>query len=414
MAASSARSKADNIFEKLLSNGDSINLTKTAVLYGANASGKSNVLRALGRLRELIVKADKIKIDEPIRAYSPFLFNTEGAKQATEIEIIFIIPSGAKYRYAIAFDADEIQKEELFYYHSSKPRNVFTRITDDNEKDKNIHTGRLGKELNYKKYDIHKKLPLLSLFGRADNYHADISPIYSYFQAMGIWDTSSPDHVEKLSQSIIKELQQSKNNWLKLKLESLISACDTQIDALEIDSNTPLHSFTMDTVYKSRRLQNDIVFAQHKKFKNQIEIGVHNLPFKEESLGTNRLLAIGGLMIKCLEKGGVLIFDELDSSLHPNISRFLMGLFLNPITNPHNAQLIFTSHEPNLMDKDSLRADQIWFAEKNQFGETELFSAQDFDKVREDIPFDKWYLAGKFGAIPRINNSQFSFSDEEK
>ena len=90
-----------------------------------------------------------------------------------------------------------------------------------------------------------------------------------------------------------------------------------------------------------------------------------------------------------------------------------LSLFLNPVSNPKNAQLIFTAHEPNLMDKNMLRADQIWFTEKTEQGETELFSAQDFKNVREDIPFDKWYMEGKFGAVPHIEEIAFIFNNEK-
>jgi AAA15 family ATPase/GTPase len=120
------------------------------------------------------------------------------------------------------------------------------------------------------------------------------------------------------------------------------------------------------------------------------------------------------LILKALEKGETIIFDELDTSLHPRLSRFLVKLFLNPLSNPNNAQLIFTAHETNLLDKDMLRSDQIWFAEKNERGETLIYSAQDFEGVREDIPFDKWYLAGKFGAIPDIQDIQFIFDYEQE
>jgi uncharacterized protein len=98
------------------------------------------------------------------------------------------------------------------------------------------------------------------------------------------------------------------------------------------------------------------------------------------------------------------VFDEFDNSLHPKMTRFLIQLFYNPNLNKGNAQIVFSTHEPLLMDKEMFRSDQIWFSEKNKLGETELYSAQDFEGVREDIPFDKWYMAGKFGALPNCSN----------
>ena len=123
------------------------------------------------------------------------------------------------------------------------------------------------------------------------------------------------------------------------------------------------------------------------------------LPFSNESFGTNKLFALAGLIIKIMNQGGVIFFDELDSSLHPMLTKLLINFFHN--NHKNDSQLIFTTHETFILNKE-FRSDQIWFTQKNDFGETELFSAQDFEGVREDIPFEKWYLGGKFGAIPYI------------
>ena len=97
----------------------------------------------------------------------------------------------------------------------------------------------------------------------------------------------------------------------------------------------------------------------------------------------------------------------MDNSLHPRLCRFLIRLFQNPKTNKKNAQLIFVTHEVSLLDKAIFRKDQVWFAEKNKKGESEIFSIKDFDDVRDNSPFDKWYTAGKFGAYPKIKELAF-------
>jgi AAA15 family ATPase/GTPase len=414
MVASSAKSKPDNIFEHSTSNGDTVTLTKAAVIYGANASGKSNMIRALWALRNLLTTSDKIKINEPLSAYDPFLFDAASAKEPAMFEIIFIAKNNEKYRYSISFNAQEIIKEELFSYPKSKKRELFTRpyeipITDDN-----IHIGRLGKELNYKKYETHKKLPLLSIFGKASTYHKDISPVYAYFEGLEIGDIVNSGQINRLVSTIKSDIQKEENGWLKEKIEELVRACDTQIQGFQLDKDgknfdiRSIEEVENNDQKQYKRIENEVLFATHFVYENNIKTGTAYLPFKEESLGTNRLFALGGLMLKILKTGGTIIFDELDTSLHPYVSRFLVRLFLNPMSNPHNAQLIFTTHEPTLMDRNLLRADQIWFADKsNPYGKTEIFSAQDFDGVREDIPFDKWYMAGKFGAIPQISEINF-------
>ena len=135
--------------------------------------------------------------------------------------------------------------------------------------------------------------------------------------------------------------------------------------------------------------------------------------FQKESNGTIRLYGLGALILLILNRGCILVIDEIDNSLHPKLCKFLIKLFHHPLTNPRNAQLIFASHETTLLDRELLRKDQIWFTEKNKYGETQLFSAQHFDQVKGDEPFDLWYMQGKFGGQPNIKEVEFIYGDEE-
>ncbi len=405
MYASSARSKGDNIFEHQLSSGETVNLTKAAVIYGANASGKSNVVLALEALVDIITKTHKINTFEPVPSYNPFLFDEIAKNQACEFELIFLDDQKEKYYYIISFDKEEIIKEELYSYPKKHKRTIFTRANDNKKNDdENIHEANLGKELKNKQYYIHKKIPLLSIFGKAENYHKLLSPIYKYFKEIEVITPTVTSMIDVLREQLIvdyllDDIKGDENKWLRERLIRLIRACDTQIQDIEINEE----------------LRKDRLFSKHKIFNNKKDTGeVFDLPFGQESIGTNRIFVLGSCILKALHKGSVIIFDELDSSLHPFVSRFLVKLFLNPISNPKNAQLIFTTHEPSILDKDLLRADQIWFTEKTAEGATELFSAQDFDGVREDVPFDKWYMAGKFGAVPHISEIEYIFGNGEK
>jgi AAA15 family ATPase/GTPase len=135
------------------------------------------------------------------------------------------------------------------------------------------------------------------------------------------------------------------------------------------------------------------------------------LSFDEESNGVKTLFSVGGRMLDALSKGETIFVDELETSLHPYLSKVLVSLFQNKRINKKNAQLIFTTHDTNLLDKTLFRKDQVWFAQKDEFGETDLYSLQDYSDVREDTPFDKWYLAGKFGGIPNIKSLENLFID---
>ena len=158
----------------------------------------------------------------------------------------------------------------------------------------------------------------------------------------------------------------------------------------------------------SRKLKTIIVQRQvydsfgNKKGLNNLKIG--------ESNGTKKLLALSALLIDILQEGKTLVIDELEASLHPIIVRFILNLFHSPETNPHNAQLIFATHDTHLLSPRFFRRDQIWFTEKNQQGVTDLYSLADFDISKDDYQQD--YFKGKYGAIPYIGGDFEIFSKE--
>lgn len=143
------------------------------------------------------------------------------------------------------------------------------------------------------------------------------------------------------------------------------------------------------------------------QYKEQVEFDL----LQEESQGTKVLFALGGIILEVLDEGGTLFFDELDNSLHPNLCKFLIRLFNNPVMNPKGAQLVFATHEVTLLDKTIFRKDQIWFTQKDKFGATILYSTKDLEGVREDTNFETHYRAGKFGGRPKIKELQFIFAD---
>ena len=415
LIASSARSKSENTFNVTLTNGDKIKLLKTAAIYGANGSGKSNFIRFLFEIRKFIVKSNELTVEKPIPAYDPFLFNTTSRNQVSEFELIFISRDKNKYQYKISFDKNEIVEESLYHFPEKKLQNLFIRGKEKKELDSNIHIAKLGKNLGYKKYEVFKKIPFLSLFGKAENYNTSITPVYSYFNELEIWNATSTTWVNRLASYIKEEMRLSDNVSELKQLEKLINTADSQIQSLQIDYTNKIEedeeNITDENSSINKKRQNEIIFGEHNVFKNHKVISKHNLPFYNESFGTNKLFALGGLIIKILNKGGVIFFDELDTSMHPMLSSLLIRLFQE--NHKSNSQLVFTTHETYLLIKE-FRTDQIWFTQKNIYGETEIFSAQDFEGVREEIPFEKWYLAGKFGAIPRIELSNTLIRNGEK
>jgi len=416
--AETTKSKPNNVFEAQLPKGTSVRLLKSAVIYGANASGKSNFLQAFYALRRLVTTSDSNKIDQPIDVYEPFLLDKTSDGQPTKFEITFIGKDSVKYRYAIAYTRQNIVHEVLDYYPNGQVANLFTRDVSSGD----YHEISPGKKLARIGWP-HKTLVnhlILSRFGGLEP-HEQLNDIYRFFDNINIANALDPIKISSLVEKLGKEISKSENREFADRLSRLIRVADTNVEeitigkapiAKELESmlteNPQLSDVARERLTTSyTRFQ---VLGKHRVYHEGKEAGTIDLDFKKNiSVGTNAMFALGGMILKQFEKGGLVVFDELDNSLHPKITRFFIQLFHNPNINKANAQIIFSTHEPLLMDKDMFRSDQIWFTQKNRFGETELYSAQDFDGVREDIPFDKWYMAGKFGALPKILESEFTF-----
>ena len=401
MVAESSKSKPDNVFEHQLASGETVRLLKAAVVYGANASGKSNLLKAFKTLRNFIQA--KLSINDAIEFFDPFLFDVKSVNEPTRFVLTFIGENNHKFKYEISYNNEEVFEERLDFYPKGKVQNLFKRPISKTTKD-TIHIVKLGQIKNNKTLKVFKNQLVLSKFG-FDTPDEFFSPIYQYFDN---------DNFSILNPELEKDLKRFRNTIanhlvanpkLLSYLSRLMEVSDTKIDDIKIKE------YSGNVKSKSDRIKRYDTFGVHPIFDKKERIGTTPLTFEQQSKGSNILFSLGGLMLYMLKLGGVFIIDEIDTSLHPKLAKFLIQLYQNAISNPKNAQIIFTTHETAFLDKDLFRKDQIWFTEKNEYGETELFSTQDFDKVREDTPFDKWYMAGKFGGIPDIQALEAIFSN---
>jgi AAA15 family ATPase/GTPase len=383
----------NNVGEVELAGGKKMRLLKSAVIYGANASGKSNLIKALHNLYFMVTESGSFKVGKGIGCYEPFLLDKNSEGEPTRFKITFIGKNNIKYVYELAYNKEGIISEKLDYYPNGKVANLFKRgekvfIPFDVHGFDSI---TLGSALNKKNINNHILTNQLFLSKFGENAHEQLTEIYQYFSEIIVGDALDKNDITRLQQDVTEEINKPKNKHLLVRLSNLIKIADTKIDNVSIKS-----------VQDKLRL-----FAQHTIYEGDTIVGDKSFNVEEESIGTQVLFTLGFFILKTLDEGGIFVFDELDSSLHPQLSSFLVRLFHNPMTNSKNAQIIFSTHEVLLLDKNTFRKDQIWFTEKDKTGATELFSANDFDGVRDDMPFDKWYLAGKFGGTPHIAESKF-------
>jgi AAA15 family ATPase/GTPase len=211
-------------------------------------------------------------------------------------------------------------------------------------------------------------------------------------------------------------------NMIKKRVVRLVKLSDLGITDIDLKEEM-VEEFRINTVEEPDETYGNS--RKEKRFKTYHNVYKDNQIFDVKQFdllrqGSTGTIAIVGLSAEILTSfeapsGRTLWIDEMENSLHPHLCRFLIELYHHPKTNPHNAQLIFATHETTLLDKNMFRRDQIWITTKNKQGETQLVSIYDLDieGLREDLPFDRWYMSGKFGGLPKIKSMDFIFEREQ-
>jgi hypothetical protein len=383
-------------------------LLKTALIYGPNASGKTNVITAFHQLRHFILNSTDLKKDEPINYYEPFKLDKSCRTQPTRFKITFLGENHLKYHYEIAFNHKQVLSEMLQAYPNGEKVKIFTRTPQQIT----LGDGFIDQTLKRTKVLENR----LFLSEAANNFGDEqLGEIYSTFRKIEIWNFMNNSVIHALNQTI-SELC-AKNHHLSRKLNRLIKLCDTKIESVLVREINPSEFQWPDDLPQEIRqgfmTQHQYrVKTLHKVYEKGEAVDTQPFDLTEESMGTQILYALGGLILKQFETGGVILVDEFNNSLHPKLCRFLISLFHNSKSNPKNTQLILATHETSLLDQYLFRKDQIWFTDKNGVGETELFSISDFEGIADDINFQDWYMAGKFDAQPHIKEIEIIYGEE--
>ncbi len=384
---------------------------RSAIFYGANASGKSNFLMALRVLQVMVTNSDSFKLDRPITSYAPFRLDKDSRDEPTVLEIEFIAKNHVRYSYSFAFDKYAIVKEELKYYESD--RKVLRPILlFSNEENQPIKFGEFyeGK----RDFALNKNQLLLSQAGIYDL--PSLKEPYRFFSTYMFNAPAQTLHFDEL---MLEEAEKylskdTESEVIRNTIISIVKAADTGISDLiteEIDQTKIKLPEEMPEDEKRRILERfkRRIKTIHPIFVEGIEVDSEIFDLTEESTGTIKLVGIASFVADALADGSVVIVDELDKNLHPLLTRMIIGLFHNPDINKNNAQLIFSSHDISLFDRELFRRDQIFLTDKNNFGETKLSRLSDFTGISKVVPLQKWYMAGMFKGIPSINEYAINF-----
>jgi len=363
-------------------NGDYL---KVSAIYGANASGKTNVLQAFSYMKKRILVSDDSKVNTPLDEENVFSFMINNEPISLEVEIL--AKNNKIYKYGFDILKDKIISEWLYEKRINKFYDIFER-NGDNIKVKDNKNKLIGLA------NIDERSLFLNVYTKIDKNNEDFNNVYEWFINANYLDLGDPKFENALNKRI--SLRIVEDEKYKSELLSFIRTFDATIDSINISPNSLAELKNTNGVIKVELVHN-------------FEEGKNALPLSLESNGTMKMFHLFDFLMDALKNGMVLFVDELDAKLHPLLTRYIINLFHNSDTNKGNGQLIYSTHDTVNLNKETFRRDEIWFAEKDKNGVSEIYSLSDYiiedeegntKKVRNDATYNKDYLTGRYGAIP--------------
>jgi len=386
---------------------------KSAVLYGANAGGKSNLFAAMSRMKWLVVNSSKeLQAGEALDV-EPFKLSTETEDQPSLFEIVFI-QNDVLYRYGFVIDNERVHEEWLFHRPDlSKNREAMLFVRENDGISVKPRTA-----FHEEAKGLERKTRSNALFiSVVANFNGPIATsLLEWMQQFNFLSGMS-------NNSMGYTLRLMEDPVYRSKILGFVQAADFAIDDLKMEkinvdelrlpTGVEIPKEVMEHLSSA-----EMIVSFRKKFDgNHAPAGYSVFDVNaSESEGTKKFLSMAGPILEKLTEGGVLVVDELDAKLHPLLTRKIIDMFHSYDVNTKNAQLIFATHDVTNLTKELFRRDQVWFAEKDRYGATDLYSLADYKlddeetkekkdrKVRKDASYGKDYLLGKYGGIPHIGN----------
>lgn len=367
----------------------------SVLIYGANASGKSNVLSALNFIRSAVLNSHKSQSPNSKIPRNPFLLRPSSSQLPTKMDCDFVV-DGIRYNFGFVASDEAFEEEWLFAFPEGNRRKWYYR-----KRGERISFGKYFRGKNQSIADLTRP-NVLYLSSAAQNAHEQATHIFNYFEQS--WRPVISPALDK------ERLAEELSNGIDQRIIDFLRLADTGIKSAKVSELAPPE----DVTNLLGRLKNvaDAEFPELKfdpiTAKNKLSLAHYGgeegseeifLNINLESRGTLRLLKLLHPVLHALDTGGLILVDEIDSSIHALLSRGILSLFSSSKTNRYGAQIIATTHDTTLLCADFLRRDQIWFTEKDRTGGTHLFPLTDI-RTRNTDNFEKGYLQGRFGAVP--------------
>ncbi len=401
MVASAGKEHEDT---HLFASGISVapRLLRSTVIYGPNAGGKTNLVRALQFMQSMVIQSATLVQEGQTLNVQPFLFDLDGRSQPTTFEVNLIEDGPVRYQYGFSLTAERIVAEWLYAAPKGRNKLMFQREYDP---DTGKYTWEWGASFLGRKDAWRDKTRANGLFLSTAVLlnNEQLRPVFNWFQnRLAIIPA---DVMIGLEHTLgLCATDSGKAELLSFFKNADISITDVALEKQAVKRMTfgfdpvtgPLPPSTTDEEITKIQFKH-----RSRDGKSEIELGMD-----DESSGTQKLFALAGPWLDVMRKRRVLVVDELDRSLHPLICRHLIERFNHDKTNPLNAQLIATTHDTNLLDRHLLRRDQVWFIEKDQQEASRLYSLDEFSPRKEES-LERGYLQGRYGALPIVGSLNF-------
>ncbi|MFB9354443.1 AAA family ATPase [Sneathiella chinensis] len=367
-------------------------ILRSAAIYGPNASGKSNLLKAFKALSWLISNSKSLSEEDSIPAYEPFKLSSHFDTKEIEFKIEFIVPSGVRYEYSVSYTNKRVVSESLFAFPKRQRALIFKRDKLDTWETIKFGGSYKGGD---RRFPFFPNSTYISRAGNDASAPKSIREIVRYFRSIITLDAGVNIHLSNFYD------QEGHLNTVS----DLICLADTGVKKITAEESSPeglrLPSDMPDFLKRVIIEQNSVSY----KFWHEAQNG-QLVKFEKEEMsdGTVKLFEILPMLLMALSSGTPIFIDELDGHLHTNIVSLIFELFNDPLANSTDAQIIVTTHDTNLMDPNKLRRDQLWLVQKEN-GSSILTSldAYDKDSVRPNSPFEAFYKDGRFGALPSFS-----------
>lgn len=398
-------------FKKSLIEQNNMKLLPGAAIYGKNGGGKSNVIRAFWLGVQFIRNAQRIQHEKAAVPVVPFLLNDYSLNEPTEFSFDYI-EDGVKYWYSFAATREKIIKESLYHAPKGQKALVFSRklqkfsFTEEKARRKLISETVAENQLFFSiacTMNDAACARAMKWFREAIFFSRDYTDIPKQLLEYS-GDSNMLNAISDYAKTADFGIEEMQFEIENKEIEGTIDFPEN----IPEDMKTALTSFIQILSETSNNSEGKLKMCQikaqskHKGVLENRDTGLFNLELEDESDGTRKLMSLAPAIESVLEKGGVLLVDEIERELHPMIVNFIIAKFQSKNSNPNGAQIIFTTHNTELMNMEFMRKDQIYFADKNrEDGSSELYSVTDFTtKTADNIR--KGYLAGKYGATPEL------------